>query len=561
MAPARGAQAQGPGLPRDLPRDHPRGDRARLRRAAGAGQGPGRRPGDPPRPGPPLRLRDLPSAVAQGLLRALGRARAVRGHPHGGAARARAHGVRDRRSLGPDRRVRPGLRARRRQRLPGAAVQRGRAKGRHWPRLRRPRAAAQAGGRRAPGRAAGTLAGRGPVRGRLHGRAAGDQALPLAPQGPVHDLHAAAGRRAQAALLVALDHAGGPAPVRERLHHLHANRLGRAVAAGRERCSQAGSGAVGRGLRAGCPAQLREQVQERAGGPRGHPPRRRLLPHPGSGPRLAVGGRVQALRADLAAHRRLADGRCQGLHRDPAPGRDQHRRPQGGVQRLRHRDHVQRLPLGLPRGPGHHRGQGRRGEGPQGPPPAADGGGRRPHLPGDRRRGPQHQAPGPLHGGLARGGHGRARHRASVDLRRRHLHDHRPRLRQGPRHLPDPVVDRVLRGAAARGALQRLRRLRLHGRDGGGPGPHRPRGGGPHAVAAAVLLRPRGRARRRPQGHRRRPRRDRCPGAEHAEGHGHDRPARGQVRPVPGVRRRGRSGDRRGHGPRARQRPGHPGPR
>ena len=56
-------------------------------------------------------------------------------------------------------------------------------------------------------------------------------------------------------------------------------------------------------------AALHPQGQERAGGARGDPARRRRVPHPGAGGQRAAQRRVPALRADLAAHRRLADGR------------------------------------------------------------------------------------------------------------------------------------------------------------------------------------------------------------------------------------------------------------
>ena len=65
----------------------------------------------------------------------------------------------------------------------------------------------------------------------------------------------------------------------------------------------------GAGVRARRAARLREQGQERPGGARGDPPRRRLVPHAGAGGRRAARRRVRALRADLEAHRRLADGR------------------------------------------------------------------------------------------------------------------------------------------------------------------------------------------------------------------------------------------------------------
>ena len=57
------------------------------------------------------------------------------------------------------------------------------------------------------------------------------------------------------------------------------------------------------------PAPVRPQGQERAGGPRGDPPVRRRLPHPGRAGAGGQPGRARALRPDLEAHRRLADVR------------------------------------------------------------------------------------------------------------------------------------------------------------------------------------------------------------------------------------------------------------
>ena len=63
----------------------------------------------------------------------------------------------------------------------------------------------------------------------------------------------------------------------------------------------------------GAPRALPVQVQGRPGGARGDPPRRRLVPHPRAGRRRAERRPVPPLRADLEAHRRLADGRREGL--------------------------------------------------------------------------------------------------------------------------------------------------------------------------------------------------------------------------------------------------------
>ena len=96
------------------------------------------------------------------------------------------------------------------------------------------------------------------------------------------------------------------------------------------------------------PRTYASQGQERPGGARGDPARRRLVPHARRD--RAVGRAVPALRADLDAHRRLADeGRRRQLGHDPHR-RCRHRRPGRRVQRERSHDHLPRLPQGLRRG-------------------------------------------------------------------------------------------------------------------------------------------------------------------------------------------------------------------
>ena len=125
----------------------------------------------------------------------------------------------------------------------------------------------------------------------------------------VHDQHAPAGGRAQAALLQPAHDADRAAAVRERLHHLYAYRLDLAVRDGDRRGPHPGPPAVRPRVRAGAAAQLHPQGEERAGGPRGDPPGGGLVPHAGPGRQPAQRRRVPALRADLAAHRRQPDGR------------------------------------------------------------------------------------------------------------------------------------------------------------------------------------------------------------------------------------------------------------
>ena len=100
------------------------------------------------------------------------------------------------------------------------------------------------------------------------------EALHPPPVGAVHDLDPPAGGVAQAADVVQERDARGAAALRERLHHLHAYRQHDAVGRRDDRRAQPGPRHVRRRVRPGQPASLREEGQERAGGPRGHPSRR-----------------------------------------------------------------------------------------------------------------------------------------------------------------------------------------------------------------------------------------------------------------------------------------------
>ncbi len=189
----------------------------------------------------------------------------------------------------------------------------------------------------------------------------------------------------------------------------------------------AGRPALRPGVRAPHPAPVHPQGEERAGGPRGDPPRRRRVPDPGSVAQRAGHRRVPALRADLAAHRGLADGRRARHHTEPADRRPGRRWRAGRVQRLRAHHHLPGFPEGLrrePGRPGRWRGR-RRREPPAQPHPGAAGRRRRSH-----RRRAHHLAPGPLHRGLADQGAGRPGYRAAVDLQLDHQDDPGPRLRR-----------------------------------------------------------------------------------------------------------------------------------
>ncbi len=140
------------------------------------------------------------------------------------------------------------------------------------------------------------------------------------PGAALHDLDAAAGGQPQAALRRPADDARRPGPVRARLHHLHAHRLHHAVRRGRY---QRPRGARSRELygdeyvpdaaRAATTSKVKNaQEAHEAIRPAGeslpHARRRR--------PASCSGDELRALRADLEAHRRLADGR---RHRDERP--------------------------------------------------------------------------------------------------------------------------------------------------------------------------------------------------------------------------------------------------
>ena len=139
------------------------------------------------------------------------------------------------------------------------------------------------------------------------GRAGRAEAVRPPPEPAVHDLDAAAGGEPQAPLHGADDDAPRAAPLRERLHHVHAHRLDDAVGVGAHRRARAGRRALRRRLRPRAAAPLRAEGEERAGGARGDPARGRPLPHAAGRALGALRGRARALRADLDADDRVAD--------------------------------------------------------------------------------------------------------------------------------------------------------------------------------------------------------------------------------------------------------------
>ncbi len=318
LAPRAGAEAEGPGAPDGLPRDHPPGDRARARRDPQHRPEPRRRPGSAPRARPAVRLRGLAGALAEGDAGTVGRARPVGRDPARRRARTRALGVHRRGLLGHRRDARPGC-------VHGAALVRRRSARRAGPRLRtRRRAEEQRRGAARRGRCPppGGLARRRRVPGCVGRR----EAVHASPRAAVHDLDVATGGEPQAAALVAADDARRAAPVRERLHHLHAHRLDDAVGVGTERGPRPGPRTVRSRFGACAAAPVRAEGEERAGGSRGRASRGRPLPHAGRRRPRALGRRVPPVRPDLEANRRLADGGCARADRLGADRRRRGRR-------------------------------------------------------------------------------------------------------------------------------------------------------------------------------------------------------------------------------------------
>ena len=503
MAPARGAQPPCPGASDGVPRDHPRGDPPRHRQPPRARPSPGRRPGDPTDPGPPGRIRGVAGPVEEGRPGPVRRSGAVGGDPDRGRTRTGADGVPGRRVVGP-----PGhVRARRCRSRPHSVPRRPGRAGRSPPgdgqglRTGRPSDRIGAGGR--GGAARREFSDRGVRRpGRPTGRGAigRAQAVHPSPVAAVHDLDAPAGGGAQAAHVVVDGDVDRSAALRERLHHLHADGLDDVVRRRPERRPTPDPRQVRRRVRPRRAASLRQQGEERPGGPRGDPARRRLVPDPRPGAQRARQRRVPALRADLAADDRVADDRRPGRV-GPGPPRDDdragrradrgRRRSVGcggagrGVLGVGPHDPVPRVPAGLRRGARRPRRRARRPGADPSRPGGGGGGARR----GPRGRRSRDPAAGALHRGVAGQAPGGARGRTPVHLRVDHLDGAGPRLRVAQGHGAGPQLHRVRGGDPARAALPDPGRLRVHRRDGRGPRPHRVGFGGHGAVAEPLLLR------------------------------------------------------------------------
>ncbi len=213
-------------------------------------------------------------------------------------------------------------------------------------------------------------------------------------------------------------------------------------------------------------ASLPTQGEERPGGPRGHPTRRRDRSGPPTRPR------------------RSSTATCSGSTTSSGSGPSPRRWPTPPGPAPRYGWSVS-PPAAPPPTRRSSRRRARSSSSPASCAPMSKGPTTRPRPPsatcelpalveGDTlsRPGPRgavahHPTTGPLHRGVARQGPRGARHRTALDLRQHPRHHPEPRLRVEEGHRPGAVVHCLRRGGPARALLRRPRRLRLHRGDGG----------------------------------------------------------------------------------------------
>ena len=297
----------------------------------------------------------------------------------------------------------------------------------------------------------------------------------------VHDLDAPAGGEAQAALRGPDDHARRAAPLRARLHHVHAYRLDDSVRAGADGRARPGAGAfrprVGSPRRRAAGISKVKNAQEAHEAIRPAGDRFRTPDLARELDRDQLGLYDLVWRRTLASQ--MADARGETvsvrLGAKSTDGEDAEFGASGTV--ITFRGFLAAYEEG--RDDDVREDESAAAEARAGPGTASHGAraeATRPH-----RR--------PLHRGDARAGARGARHRPAVDLRGDHRHDPGPRLRLQEGHGARAVVRRLRRRAAPGAPLRPARRLRLHGQAGGRPRPHRGRRRGAAALARPLLLR------------------------------------------------------------------------
>ena len=356
LAPAPGAEAEGADAADGLPRDHEgRDPGVRSTNPRDVDDSARRRAGDAADPRPAVRLRGLAGALEEGDA-AASRPGACSRSRRGSSSSASASGWSSSpRRTGTSRAtLRPWRVRARLVQLDGKRVAQGRDFG-HDGQLKAPTRVALDEPTRA-----GSLAA-------LDGaafavRSVERQAVPPPPGAAVHDLDAPAGGEPEAALHGADDDAGRPAPVRARLHHLHAHRLDDAVRDGADRGAAQAASCTAPTTSRTAPRRYERKVKNaqeaheaiRPSGDRFRMPdqvQRRARP------RRAVALYELIWRRTVASQ--MADARGQTASvRLGATSADRRRRR---VRRRRHGDHVPRLPRRVRGGPRRGAGAGRRG--------------------------------------------------------------------------------------------------------------------------------------------------------------------------------------------------------
>ena len=252
----------------------------------------------------------------------------------------------------------------------------------------------------------------------VHHRLHTEEAAPPHAGTTVHHLHPPAGGGKKTRVHRVADHDGGTETLRERLHHIHAYRLRKPLAALHRHGEGSRHGTLRREVQQA--TQLYHPLQGRTGGARGNTP----CIHGQAGDRRHQSG-APTLRPHLETHSSNTDGRCR-------TGEDhrqhQHRRHHGAVRRNGRGSHLRRLPQGIPRERRRRRRQAERRGG-------------RTHASHDadrrRDRARQHRRdrtllarPRAIYGSIPRTQARGTRHRTSVNVRPDNIHHTAARIRR-----------------------------------------------------------------------------------------------------------------------------------
>ena len=341
MAPARGAEADGAREADGVPRDHPGRHPARHRREPRRRLRPRRRPGEPPHRRPPLRLPRLRGVLAQdppGPERGAG---PVAQRPPRRRARARAHGLRGGQLLGPAARPSPPS--------PPSPPRWPPSTGTAW------RAAATSTPRAGPSATTSpcstrwahsgsrTASSTGPSRSRASTRSR----TPRGPKPPfiTSTLQQVGGSRLRMSSRQVMSIAQGlyEDGYITYMRTDSTTLSDTAIRAARQVIERQ----FGREYLTDGPAHLRQEEQERPGGPRGHPPRGRLVAQPRPAARELRGDQLRLY--ELIWQRTLASQMpdARGNTVTVRIAATHHRRRRHRVDRVRPHDHLPRLAGGL----------------------------------------------------------------------------------------------------------------------------------------------------------------------------------------------------------------------